>query len=128
MLSDSDIREALRACYTAIPLSPHPLDVVGLGLIERITLTLDLEAPGANIPGVPPRQALTLLLISPTPDPDAQAQLQAQIANRLAGVSQLSRVEIHFAATPPWTPARLTPEARRRLNLDFPILNNKLPR
>ena len=127
MLSESDLRDALRACYTSIPLIHRPIDIIDLGLIEHITLTLDPEAPGANIPGVPPRQTLTLILIPPTSDPDAQAQLQAQIANRLAGLPQLSRVHIHFAAAPAWTLARLAPQARRLLNLDFPILNNKLP-
>ena len=128
MLTESDLRESLRACYTSTQLSPQPLNIVDLGLIESIVLCLDPEAPGAGIPGVPPRQTLTLTLVAPGPDPDSQSQLHAQIANLLAGLPQLSRTVIHFIAHPPWTPARLTPEARRRLNLDFPILNNPRPR
>ena len=124
MLNEEDIRDALRACYD--PAGPYrqALNIVDLGLIERIVLAPDPDAPGAGIPGVPPRQALALTLISATADSDAQVQLEAQIANRLAGLPELSRADIRFAASTPWTPARISREGRRILNLDFPILNN----
>ncbi len=124
MFNEVDIRDALRACYD--PANPYrqPLNIVDLGLIEDIALGLDPDAPGAGIPGVPPRQSLSLTLLAATADIDAQTQLRAQIANRLAGLPELSRTEIHFADAPLWTPARISPEGRRILNLDFPILNN----
>ena len=128
MFNELDIHDALRACYTTLPIHSQPLNIVDLGLIEHIHLAPDLEAPGAGIPGVLPRQALTLTLLSPAADADAQTQLHAQIANRLAGLPQLSQTSIHFIDAPPWTPARLTPEGRRILQLDFPILNNAAPR
>jgi metal-sulfur cluster biosynthetic enzyme len=127
MLTESDIREALRACYDASHVYRKPVNIVDLGLIEAIALTLDPDAPGANIPGVPPRQQLALTLLAPSADEDAQTQLRAQILNRLAGLPELWRSEVHFAAEP-WTPGRISPEGRRLLELDFPILNNRAPR
>lgn len=124
MLTESDVREALRACYAPAGPYPQPLNIADLGIIEHIALSIDPEAPGSGIPGVPPRQTLTLTLIPASPDKDLQTQLHAQIANRLAGLPELSRADIHFATTLTWTPARITPQGRRLLNLDFPILNN----
>jgi metal-sulfur cluster biosynthetic enzyme len=128
MLTEPDIREALRACFDTQNPYRQPINVLDLGLVESIALALDLDAPGAGIPGVPPRQSLTLTLIPSTPDEDATTILLAQIQNRLAGIPDLSRIDVHFLGQPTWTPARITPEGRRFLKLDpptFGILNNR---
>jgi len=125
MLTEADIREALRSCYDTSHPFQQPLNIVDLGIIEGIALGLDPEAPGTGIPGVPPRQSLTLTLISASPDEDAQALLRAQILNRLAGLPELSSAIVHFASTPTWTPTRISPAGRHLLALDFPILNNR---
>ena len=125
MLTEADIREALRACYDPATPYEQPIDIVDLGLVEDIILAPDPDAPGANIPGVPPRQSLILTLIPANRDNDAQSQLQRADLNRLAGLPRLSRTTVEFAESPAWTPARISPAARRRLNLDFPILNNR---
>ena len=128
MLSEHDIREALRACYETHNPYSQPVNIVDLGLVEAIELAPDHDAPGAGIAGVPQRQRLSLTLISSTQDEDAQAQLAAQIANRMAGLPELSRSAIHFAAEPVWTASRISPQGRLLLKLDaahFPILNNR---
>jgi len=125
MLTEADLRQALRDCYDP-DLS---LNVVDLGCIDRIEITPDLTAPGANVPGVPPRHRISIHITPATADEAKQAQLSAQIENRLAGIETISRTEVHLHPGP-WTPARITPEGRRLLNLDnpFSILNNALPR
>ena len=121
MLNELHIREALRDCYTSY--RAKCVNIVDLGLVHRITLVPDSEAPGANIPGVPRRQRLTLNLLTDIPDSDLLAQLSALIANRLAGLPQLSGSEIIF--TPGWAPSMISPAGRALLQLDFPILNNR---
>ncbi len=136
MLTEADIREALRACYTSC--LGRSINIVDLGLLESIALVPDPEAPGAGIPGVPPKFRLTLTLIASTPDtstpdactpdPDALIQLSAQIQNRLAGLPTLTSTTIRFADSPIWTRDRITPQGRALLKLDavhFPILNNR---
>jgi metal-sulfur cluster biosynthetic enzyme len=128
MLTEADIREALRACYDIHNPFGQPVNIVDLGLVEAIELALDPDAPGAGIPGVPSRQRLSLTLVPTTQDEDARAQLSAQIANRLAGLPELWRTSIRFATEPAWTPARISPQGRALLKLDaahFPILNNR---
>jgi metal-sulfur cluster biosynthetic enzyme len=128
MLSEDDIRDALRACYDTQNPYGRPVNVVDLGLIESIALTPDLDAPGAGIVGVLQKHRLLLTLISSSTDEDAQTQLVAQIANRLAGVEELSGTVIRFATDPVWTASRISPQGRALLNLDaahFPIINNR---
>jgi metal-sulfur cluster biosynthetic enzyme len=125
MLTEADIREALRACYDSPPQFRRPVNIVDLGMVESIALTVDPDAPGAGIAGVPPPQALVITLVPASPDEDSQTQLRAQILNRLAGIPGLSAASVHFAAEPLWSTARITAEGRRLLALDFPILNNR---
>jgi metal-sulfur cluster biosynthetic enzyme len=125
MLTQADIRDALRACY-ASTADKRTLNIVDFGLVESIQLTIDPEAPGVGISGVPAKHRLALTLLAPSDDQDVQAQLSAQIANCLAGLPEVSRTLISFATTPQWTPARISPEGRRLLQLDFPILNNRI--
>lgn len=124
MLTEADITDALRACYDLANPFGKPVNIVDLGCIEHIALTPDLDAPGTGIPGVPARQRLDLTLLLTSPDEDVRALLTAQIQNRLAGLERLSRTTIKLLDGP-WTPARLTPEARRRLMPPFLILNNR---
>jgi metal-sulfur cluster biosynthetic enzyme len=127
MLTQDDIRDALRACYDTHNSYGCPVNVVDLGLVEAIALTPDLDAPGAGIAGVPQKQRLALTLLA-TADEDARTQLAAQIVNRMAGLEELSGTTVVFAEKPLWTPARITPQGRALLKLDalhFPILNNR---
>jgi metal-sulfur cluster biosynthetic enzyme len=129
MVKEDQIREALRACFDAGNPYGKPLNVVDLGLVHSIVLTLDRDAPGYGIPGVPPRQQLELALVPCTKDEDARAMLLAQIANMLAGLPELSRTSARFVDDPIWSPERISPALRRTLKLDrpiFPILNNRL--
>ncbi|MBW4038352.1 MAG: DUF59 domain-containing protein [Acidobacteria bacterium] len=83
-----DILSLLRDCYT------QNRNIVDAGLIQSATLTPDADAPGANIPGLPPRHIARIALRAPTSDDAANAQLLAQIENRLLGHPSISRVEL----------------------------------
>jgi len=114
MLTEADIRAALRDCY-----DPElPLNIVDLGLIQSITITRDLEAPGTNIPGVPQKYVVQIDLIATHPTEAAEAHLRAQIANRLAGLETVTQTTVTILTTPTWTPKNITPAGRRILGLD----------
>jgi metal-sulfur cluster biosynthetic enzyme len=113
-LTEADILAALRDCY-----DPEiPLNIVDLGLVHSIAIAPDPDAPGAGIPGVPPRYrvriALTLAQIADSPDSE-DTPLIAQIQNRLAAFETITRTEVTLLTEPAWNPGRITPAGRARL-------------
>jgi len=117
--TEAPIWAALRDCY-------HPqlrANIVELGLIHSVTIVLDREAPGAGVPGVPPRYRVTIGLMSAATDPASEdveehaAGIRALIENRLAGFPEVSRTDIEPVVDPPWTPDRIAPELRARVAL-----------
>jgi metal-sulfur cluster biosynthetic enzyme len=112
--SEDDIRAALRDCY-----APElPCNIVDLGLVYGVALTLDRDAPGAGIPGVPERYRVDIQLTLTTPGYAAQTQIVAQIENRLAAFERVSKTEVELVWQPAWTPERISPECRKRLGID----------
>jgi metal-sulfur cluster biosynthetic enzyme len=112
-LTEADIQAALRDCYDP----ETPCNIVDLGLVHTIHIAPDPTAPGAGIPGVPPRHhvsiALTLARLADT-ESDA-APLIAQIQNRLAAFETISRTQVSLLNDPAWTPDRISPEGYARL-------------
>jgi metal-sulfur cluster biosynthetic enzyme len=113
-LTETTIREALRDCY-----DPEvPLNIVDLGLVYQVSVAPDPDAPGAGIPGVPPRQRVHIQLTLTSKGCPAHTQITAQIQNRLCAFPTVSRTEVDLVWQPPWTPQRISPEGRQRLGLD----------
>lgn len=129
MLNEADILDALRACFDLTNPYKRSMNVVELGLVEQVVLTVDADAPGAEIAGVPLRQRLKLTLVPTSKSEDGNAMLIAQIENRLAGLPELSRASVRLLDSPVWTPERLSAEARETLHPAkpaFAILNNRV--
>ena len=114
MLTESDIRAALRDCFDPV----IPCNIVDLGLVHSITLVRDPNAPGAGIAGVPPRHIVTVAITPTSADVAAAAQLSAQIQNRLAGIEQIFHSQVTLLDHPVWTPQSIMPAGRRMLGLD----------
>jgi metal-sulfur cluster biosynthetic enzyme len=110
-LTEADILAALRDCYDP----DIPLNIVDLGLVHSIALAPDPDAPGASIPGVPPRHRVRIALtLSQIADPE-DTPLIAQIQNRLAAFETISRTEVTLLREPAWNPGRISAEGRARL-------------
>jgi len=115
-LTEEDVLQALRDVR-----DPElPANIVELGLVHSLRIALDADAPGAGIPGVPPRFHVTIDLLSRDPDPQADSQLDNQllalIHNRLAGIPSISRTQVNLLAEPTWTPDRIASDLRLRLS------------
>ena len=110
------MREALRDCYDPV----IPCNIVDLGLVLRIEVLRDPDAPGAGIPGVPPKHQVTVQILTTNGDPDdaGPQQMSAQIGNCLAGLQTVSATLVEVLSQPAWTPVRITPAGRRILGLD----------
>ena len=122
MLTESDVLEALRVCF-----DPElPVNIVDLGLVHRMFLTRDEEAPGFE-----PRFHVRILLLKRTADEVREAMMQAQIGNRLAGIRYISSVSIELLREPVWSASRMSEAARHLLGLNRPapqgLVEIKLP-
>ena len=102
-MTDADLFDALRDCYDPVLRR----NIVDLNLVRTAHLTLDEDAPGANIAGLPAKYRAEVQLAAISSDEVAAAQLIAQVSNRLAGLPTISRASV-----------TLLPPA-------FPILNTR---
>jgi metal-sulfur cluster biosynthetic enzyme len=113
-LTDADVLTALKDCY-----DPEvPCNIVDLGLVYRVEVAPDPEAPGAGIPGVPPRHKVQVELTLTSPGCPAHEQIQAQVQNRLAALPAISRTDVALVWEPKWSPHRISPEGRKRLGIE----------
>jgi metal-sulfur cluster biosynthetic enzyme len=115
-LTQADVLAALRDCYDP----DIPLNIVDLGLVDSITIAPDPNAPGAGIPGVPPRYRVSVtLILTSIVDPE-DTPLIAQIENRLAAFETISRTHVEIVPEPAWNPGRISPAGRARLGNRLP--------
>ena len=126
MIRRDDIFASLLGCYATPPGHRQPVNIVDLGMVESVELTVDHEAPGAGIAGVPVKHRVSITLLRVVPDEDAQAILSMQIQNCLAGLQEVAQTSVQYAENPKWTLDRVSAVGRRLLQLDFPILNNRV--
>jgi metal-sulfur cluster biosynthetic enzyme len=108
-LTEPDILAALRDVY-----DPElPVNIVDLGLIYRIDLTPDPDAPGML-----PRQKVEIDVTMTSQGCPAHEVILEKIKNRLAGLQQISQTVVNLTWEPPWTPQRITPTARKQLGIE----------
>ena len=124
LFSHDDLITALRDCFD----TSLQCNIVDLGEVTSAKLELDIDAPGSS---VSPRYRAEIKLMLPMRDEAAEGQLITQIANRLAGIWEISESKIEVEDEI-WTPDRITPEGRRILGLDRPprgpeLIQIKLP-
>lgn len=107
-LTEQDIRNALRDVY-----DPElPVNIVDLGLVYRIEVEPDPDAPG-----MVPKQKVGIDLTLTTPGCPSHTQITEQIRNRLAGFQELSESRVNLVWEPKWSPARISPEAQKKLGI-----------
>jgi metal-sulfur cluster biosynthetic enzyme len=113
-LTEEDVRAALRDCY-----DPEvPCNIVDLGLVYRVGVTPDPDAPGAGIVGVPPRNRVRVELTLTSKGCPAHTQIIAQIEGRLSAFETISRTTVDLVWEPVWSPERISPEGRKTLGID----------
>jgi metal-sulfur cluster biosynthetic enzyme len=108
-LTETDILAALRDVY-----DPElPVNIVELGLVYRVSL-----APDPDAPGMLPRQKVEIDVTMTSQGCPAHEQIIEKIQNRLAGLPQLSQITVNLTWEPPWTPHRIAPAARKQLGIE----------
>ena len=108
MLSEDAIWTALRDCY-----DPEvKLNLVDLGLIYSIETGADPNSTPAW-----PRQWVKVTMTLTTQQCPAGGLIFEQVHNRLAGISDISKVDVNLVWEPKWTPHRISEAGRRQLGI-----------
>jgi metal-sulfur cluster biosynthetic enzyme len=108
-LTEQDVLTALRDVY-----DPElPVNIVDLGLVYRVAI-----APDPDAPGMLPRQKVEIDVTMTSQGCPAHEVILEKIKNRLAGLQQISETAVNLTWEPPWTPQRITPEARKQLGIE----------
>ena len=108
MLAEAEILQALRDCF-----DPEvKLNLVDLGLIYRIATGPDPDSTPAW-----PRQWVKVTMTLTTQQCPASGLIFEQVNNRLAGMQEISKVEVDLVWEPKWTPHRISAAGRAQLGL-----------
>ena len=108
MLSETEIRNALKDCF-----DPEvKLNLVDLGLIYAID-----TGPDQNSTPKWPRQWVKVTMSLTTPQCPASGLILEQVHNRLAGIPDISKVDVELVWEPKWTPHRISETGRQQLGL-----------
>jgi metal-sulfur cluster biosynthetic enzyme len=108
MLSEADILNALRDCF-----DPEvKLNLVDLGLIYAVATGADPQSTKAW-----PRQWVKVTMTLTTPQCPASGLIFEQVNNRLAGIPDISKVEVDLVWEPKWTARRISEAGRKQLGI-----------
>jgi len=111
--SEEDVLAALRDVY-----DPElPVNIVDLGLVYRVDVAVDADAPGAGIRGVPARHRVEVDVTMTSQGCPAHELIIEKVKNRLAGVQQISATQVNLVWEPAWGPQRISAEARKQLGI-----------
>jgi metal-sulfur cluster biosynthetic enzyme len=108
MLTEADILTALRDCF-----DPEvKLNLVDLGLIYGVETGPDPDSAPAW-----PRQWVKVTMTLTTQQCPASGLIFEQVHNRLAGIRDISKVDVNLVWEPKWTPHRISEAGRRQLGI-----------
>jgi metal-sulfur cluster biosynthetic enzyme len=111
--TEQDVLAALRDVY-----DPElPVNIVDLGLVYRVDVEVDSNAPGAGIPGVPPRHRVAIDVTMTSQGCPSHELILEKVKNRLAGVREISATSVNLVWEPAWGPQRISAEARKQLGI-----------
>src|SRR5271166_4415553 len=103
-LTEDDVRSALRQCY-----DPEiPVNIVDLGLIYNIGF--------ANTPDN--LQDVTVEMTLTAQGCPEHVNISAQVKARVEQLPGVRNANVNVVWNPPWTPERLSPDARKQLGID----------
>lgn len=107
-VTEDEVRSALKQCY-----DPEiPVNIVDLGLIYAVRLESvadgDQEA----------RQDVSVDLTLTSPGCPSHVMIGEQVKARLEQLPGIRTATVNVVWTPPWTPERLSPEARTQLGIE----------
>jgi metal-sulfur cluster biosynthetic enzyme len=103
-VTEQDVLSALKSCY-----DPEiPVNIVDLGLIYNVNF-----APAAD-----DKQDVTIEMTLTAQGCPEHVNISAQVKSRLEQLQGIRNAAVNVVWTPPWTPERISPEARKQLGIE----------
>jgi metal-sulfur cluster biosynthetic enzyme len=103
-ITEQDVLSALKSCY-----DPEiPVNIVDLGLIYHVNF-----APAAE-----DKQDVTIEMTLTAQGCPEHVNISAQVKSRVEQLPGIRNAAVNVVWTPPWTPERLSPEARKQLGIE----------
>jgi metal-sulfur cluster biosynthetic enzyme len=108
-VTEEDVISALKSCY-----DPEiPVNIVDLGLIYKVNFApVDAETLEQAKQDVSVDMTLTA---QGCPE---HINISAQVKSRLEQLPGIRNAAVNIVWTPPWTPERLSPEAKKQLGIE----------
>ncbi|SRR6266571_1163851 len=105
-VTQDELMNALKECY-----DPEiPVNIVDLGLIYGLRLT-----PADSSAG---EQDVEVEMTLTAPGCPSHVTISEQVKERLEQVAGIKNAKVNVVWSPPWTPERLSPEAREKLGIE----------
>jgi len=112
-ITEQDVLSALKSCY-----DPEiPVNIVDLGLIYKVdVVSTPPENPVVN-PEESKRDVTVEMTLTAQGCPE-HVNISAQVKSRVEQLPGVANCTVNVVWTPPWTPERLSPEARKQLGIE----------
>jgi metal-sulfur cluster biosynthetic enzyme len=106
-VTEQDVLSALKSCY-----DPEiPVNIVDLGLIYGVNF-VPASADDNN------KQDVTVDMTLTAQGCPEHVNISAQVKSRLEQLPGVRTCTVNVVWTPPWTPERLSPDARKQLGIE----------
>lgn len=103
-VTEQDVLSALKSCY-----DPEiPVNIVDLGLIYNVNFA----------PADESKQDVTVDMTLTAQGCPEHVNISAQVKSRLEQLPGIRNASVNVVWTPPWTPERLSPDARKQLGIE----------
>jgi metal-sulfur cluster biosynthetic enzyme len=108
-ITEQDVLSALKSCY-----DPEiPVNIVDLGLIYKV----DFASAPANNPEEAKQDVTVEMTLTAQGCPE-HVNISAQVKSRVEQLPGVSNCTVNVVWTPPWTPERLSPDAKKQLGIE----------
>jgi metal-sulfur cluster biosynthetic enzyme len=106
-ITEQDVLSALKSCY-----DPEiPVNIVDLGLIYKVDFVA-ADGPDTDKQDVSVEMTLT------SQGCPEHVNISAQVKSRVEQLPGVRNASVNVVWTPPWTPERLSPDARKQLGIE----------
>jgi len=103
-VTEQDVLNALKSCY-----DPEiPVNIVDLGLIYKVNF----------VPADDGKQDVSVDMTLTAQGCPEHVNISMQVKSRLEQLPGIRNAAVNVVWTPPWTPERLSPDARKQLGIE----------